>query len=64
MSDLPCLRENSFQTYNSFGLKSNSRSFFIKKGEFLMFLCEPLESPKKIGGDISDEPVTHCTEFL
>ena len=29
-----------------------------------MFLCEPLESPKLIGGDISDEPVTHLTEFL
>ena len=29
-----------------------------------MFFSEPLESPKLIGGDISDEPVTHCTEFL
>ena len=38
--------------------------FLYRKGEFLMFLCEPLESPKYIGGDISDEPVTHCTEFL
>ena len=38
--------------------------FFYKKGEFLMFFSEPLVSPKLIGGDISDEPVTHCTEFL
>ena len=29
-----------------------------------MFFSEPLESSKLIGGDISDEPVTHCTEFL
>ena len=38
--------------------------FFIKKESFYFFLCEPFESPKEIGGDKSDEPVTHCTEFL
>ena len=26
--------------------KQLSTFFFYKKGEFLMFLCEPLESPK------------------
>ena len=29
-----------------------------------MFPCEPLESSKQIGGDISDEPVTHCFDFF
>ena len=29
-----------------------------------MFFSEPLESSKLIEGDISDEPLTHCTEFL
>ena len=29
-----------------------------------MFFSEPLESPKLIGGDTSDDPVSHCTEFL
>ena len=38
--------------------------FFYKKKEFLMFFSETLESSKLIEGDISDEPVTHCTEFL
>ena len=39
--------------------------FFYKKGEFLMFFSEPLESSKLIiEGDISDEPVTHCTDFI
>ena len=29
-----------------------------------MFFSEPLESSKLIEGDISDEPLTHCTKFL
>ena len=29
-----------------------------------MLFSEPLESSKLIEGDISDEPETHCSEFL